>query len=624
MLYLYEDLQLINELKVHKFRTHKCGQLSIKDIGNVVKVSGWIHRKRDHGGVYFIDLRDHFGIVQLVTSDQDDRLYILTEEDFTKLTSLSYESVITVVGKVVKRSEATVNKDMPTGEVEIVVEQFIVESEAEVLPININSDQPFPEDLRLKYRFLDLRKEKMHSNILLRSKVVKFLRDEMCKQGFIEFQTPILTASSPEGARDFLVPSRLHPGKFYALPQAPQQFKQLFMIAGFDRYFQIAPCFRDEDARADRAPGEFYQLDIEMSFVTQEDIFASIEPVLANTFKTFSDWKVTDHPFPRITYHDAILKYGSDKPDLRNPITIRDVTEVFKGSDFTIFNAAIENGSVIRAIPVHGCKGLSRGFYDKMIAFAQADLKAKGLAYIIVDENGEGKGPIAKFLSPEKFSRLKEICKLNPEDFVFFTCDVENIAAKNAGKVRDKLGQELNLITEKEFKFCWIVDYPFYEWNEEEKKLDFCHNPFSMPQVGLDALVNAKTPQEQLAIKAFQYDIICNGVELSSGAIRNHKLPVMYQAFANVGYTKAQVDESFPAMVKALKYGAPPHGGIAPGVDRMIMLLANEPNIREIIAFPLNQSAQDLLMGAPTNVDKKALRELHITLSPKLEQTNKS
>jgi aspartyl-tRNA synthetase len=609
---------------VHKFRTHKCGQLSAQDIGNVVKVSGWIHRKRDHGGVYFIDLRDHFGIVQLVTSDQDDKLYTLPKDEFNTLTSLSYESVITVVGKVVKRSDETINKDIPTGEVEIVVERFWIESEAETLPLNVNSDQPFPEDLRLKYRFLDLRKEKMHNNIMLRNKVIKFLRDEMHKQGFNEFQTPILTASSPEGARDFLVPSRLHPGKFYALPQAPQQFKQLFMIAGFDKYFQIAPCFRDEDARADRAPGEFYQLDIEMSFVTQEDIFASIEPVLANTFRTFSNWKVTDHPFPHITYHDALLKYGSDKPDLRNPIIISDATEVFRGSDFAIFNTAIENGSVIRAIPIHNCKGLSRGFYDKMIAFAQAELKAKGLAYIIIDENGEGKGPIAKFLNQEKFNKLKEICGLNPEDSVFFTCDTESIAAKNAGKVRDKLGQELNLIAENEFRFCWIVDYPFYEWNEEEKKLDFCHNPFSMPQGGIDAIANAKTVEDKLAVKAFQYDIICNGIELSSGAIRNHNLPLMYQAFAHVGYTSIQVDENFPAMVKALKYGAPPHGGIAPGIDRMIMLLANEPNIREIIAFPLNQNAQDLLMGAPTNVDKKALRDLHIMLSPKLEQNNKS
>ncbi|WPX96557.1 aspartate--tRNA ligase [Candidatus Bandiella euplotis] len=602
---------------MHKFRTHKCGQLSTQDIGSTVKVSGWIHRKRDHGGVYFIDLRDHFGIVQLVTSNQDDRLYPLPKEDFNTLTSLSYESVITVVGKVVKRSEETINKELPTGEVEIVIEQFNIESEAEVLPINVNSDQPFPEDLRLRYRFLDLRRENMHNNIALRSKVARFLRDEMYKRGFTEFQTPILTASSPEGARDFLVPSRLHPGKFYALPQAPQQFKQLFMIAGFDRYFQIAPCFRDEDARADRAPGEFYQLDIEMSFVTQEDVFEAIGPVLANTFKTFSDWKVTDYPFPQITYHDAMLKYGSDKPDLRNPIVIRDATEVFRHSDFSIFNAGIENGSVVRAIPVHNCKGLSRGFYDKMIAFAQAELKAKGLAYIAIDENGEGKGPIAKFLSPDKFKLLKEICDLKQDDSVFFTCDVEEIAAKNAGKVREKLGQELNLVAEKEFRFCWIVDYPFYEWNAEEKKLDFFHNPFSMPQGGLEALQNAKTLEEKLMIKAFQYDIICNGVELSSGAIRNHKLPIMYQAFANVGYSNTQVDENFPAMVKALKYGAPPHGGIAPGVDRMIMLLANEPNIREIIAFPLNQNAQDLLMGAPTNVDQKALRELNIMMAPK-------
>ena len=600
---------------MHKFRTHHCGALSIEDIGDVVKVSGWIHRKRDHGGVYFVDLRDHFGIVQLVTSDQDDRVNALTKENFDKFTSLSYESVITVIGKVVKRSDETINKEIPTGKIEIVVEEFIIESEAETLPINVNLDQPFPEDLRLKYRFLDLRKEKIHNNILLRSKVIKFIREEMHKQGFNEFQTPILTASSPEGARDFLVPSRLHPGNFYALPQAPQQFKQLFMIAGFDKYFQIAPCFRDEDARADRAPGEFYQLDMEMSFVTQEDVFTAIEPVLANTFKKFSSWKV-ETPFPRITYKDAMLKYGSDKPDLRNPIIIREATEIFKGSDFSIFNKAIENGSVVRAIPLHNCKGLSRGFYDKMISFAQSELQAKGLAYIIIDEDGQGKGPIAKFLTPERLNMLKQICSLNHGDCVFFTCDIEKIATKNASKVRDKLGHELNLITKEEFRFCWIVDYPLYEWNEEEKKLDFFHNPFSMPQGGIEALLNAKTLDEKLSLKAFQYDIVCNGIELSSGAIRNHKLPVMYKVFENIGYDKNQVDENFPAMVKALKYGAPPHGGIAPGIDRIVMLLANEPNIREVIAFPLNQNAQDLLMGAPTKVDKKALRELSINIMP--------
>lgn len=603
---------------MHKFRTHHCGALSAQDIGNTVKVSGWIHRKRDHGGVYFIDLRDHFGIVQLVTSDQDDRINALNTKDFDTFTSLSYESVITVAGKVVKRSDETINKEMPTGEVEIVVQQFTIESEAETLPINVNSDQPFPEDLRLKYRFLDLRKDKMHANIMLRSKVIKYIREEMHKQGFNEFQTPVLTASSPEGARDFLVPSRLHPGEFYALPQAPQQFKQLFMIAGFDKYFQIAPCFRDEDARADRAPGEFYQLDVEMSFVTQGDIFAAIEPVLANTFKKFSNWKVTKPPFPKITYHDATLKYGSDKPDLRNPIIIREATKVFKGSDFNIFNKAIEGGSIVRAIPVHNCKGLSRGFYDKMIVFAQSDLQAKGLAYIIIDENREGKGPIAKFLTPEKMGMLKEICSLNPGDCVFFTCDIEEIATQNAGKVRDKLGHELNLIAKEGFRFCWIIDYPLYEWDKEQKKLDFFHNPFSMPQGEMKSL-NAKTLGEKLSIKAFQYDIICNGVELSSGAIRNHKLPIMYKAFENVGYNRDQVDKNFPAMVKALKYGTPPHGGIAPGIDRIIMLLADEPNIREVVAFPPNQNAQDLLMGAPAKIDKASLRELNISIIPSIK-----
>ena len=447
----------------------------------------------------------------------------------------SYESVITVEGRVVKRSDDTINNEMATGEVEIVIEKYIVESEAEILPINVNSTQPFPEDLRLKYRFLDLRKDKMHHNVKLRSDVIKFLRNEMWKQGFSEYQTPILTASSPEGARDFLVPSRLNPGNFYALPQAPQQFKQLYMISGFDRYFQIAPCFRDEDARADRAPGEFYQLDIEMSFVTQEDIFATLEIILSNTFKNFSNWNISSSPFKRISYDESILKYGTDKPDLRNPIVIADVSDVFKGSDFSIFNNAIEKGSVIRAIPIHKCGDLSRGFYDKMIAYAQSDLKAKGLAYIIVDESGNGKGPIAKFLNDEKFVELKKICNLNPGDSVFFACDVEKIAASNAGKIRNKLGQDLGLIKENEFNFCWIVDYPFYEWSEDEKKLDFFHNPFSMPQGGLDVLNKASTIEEKLSIKAYQYDIICNGIELSSGAIRNHQLPIMYKAFENTG-----------------------------------------------------------------------------------------
>lgn len=595
---------------MHKFRTHRCGDLSSDDIGKSVKVSGWVHRKRDHGGVYFIDLRDHFGTVQLVTSDQEESIHTLLKEDFDKLTSLSYESVITVEGRVVKRSDKTINSEMATGEIEIVVEKYVIESEAEMLPINVNSTQPFPEDLRLKYRFLDLRKEKMHSNIKLRSDVIKFLRSEMWKQGFSEYQSPILTASSPEGARDFLVPSRLNPGNFYALPQAPQQFKQLYMISGFDRYFQIAPCFRDEDARADRAPGEFYQLDIEMSFVTQEDVFAIVEHVLFNTFKNFSDWEISPSSFQKISYEESILKYGTDKPDLRNPILIVDATNVFKGSDFSIFNNAIEKGDVIRAIPIHKCGNLSRGFYDKMISYAQFELKSKGLAYIIIDENGKGKGPIAKFLSDDKLIQIKKICNLRPGDSVLFVCDTVKIAAFNAGKIRSKLGHDLGLIKENKFTFCWIIDYPLYEWDEEKKKLEFFHNPFSMPQGGLDALNKASTIEEKLGIKAYQYDIICNGIELSSGAIRNHQLPIMYKAFEIAGYSVDEVNHSFPAMVKALKFGAPPHGGIAPGVDRIIMLLANEPNIREVIAFPLNQNAQDLLMGAPSIIDKKLLSEL--------------
>ncbi|MFQ3307511.1 MAG: aspartyl-tRNA synthetase [Candidatus Midichloriaceae bacterium] len=598
---------------MHKFRTHKCGNLSSSDIGEKVKVSGWIHRKRDHGGVYFIDLRDDFGIIQLVTSDQDDRMHKLDQKSFEQITSLSYESVITVVGHVVRRSDETINKDRPTGEIEIVIEEFFIESEAEILPITVNSDQPFPEDLRLKYRFLDLRKDKMHNNIILRSKVIKFLRDEMHNLGFLEFQTPILTSSSPEGARDFVVPSRLHPGKFYALPQAPQQFKQLFMVSGFDKYFQVAPCFRDEDARADRAPGEFYQLDIEMSFVTQDDIFATIEPVLADLFKKFTSKKITETPFPRITYKDSMMMYGTDKPDLRNPIVIKEVSSAFKDSNFSIFKNAIASGSVVRAIPINDTSKLSRSFYDKMISFAQSELGAKGLAYITLDEAGNAKGPVAKFLNEENLAEIKNICDIKSNDSVFFVCEVEKIAQKNAGKVREKLGEELKLIKDDEFKFCWIVDYPFYEWNEEEKKLDFSHNPFSMPQGEMDALINAKTLEEKLEIKAFQYDIICNGIELSSGAIRNHKLPMMYKAFENVGYSKEEVDQNFSAMVKAFKYGPPPHGGIAPGIDRIIMLLAEEPNIREIIAFPLNQNAHDLLMDAPSHISNKALKELSIT-----------
>ncbi len=607
---------------MNKYRTHICSKVSENDIGNIVKISGWIHRKRDHGGVYFIDLRDTSGILQLVSSDQDEKLNKLSQSDFEKLRSLSNESVITVEGVVTKRSDETINDSLATGKVEVVVTRFTIESEALPLPFSVNSETPISENLRLQYRFLDLRKEKINKNISLRNDIIKFIREKMWSFGFQEFQTPILTASSPEGARDFLVPSRLHQGKFYALPQAPQQFKQLLMISGFDKYFQIAPCFRDEDSRADRSPGEFYQLDMEMSFVTQEDIFSITENLISDLFKKFSTYKVSSVPFTRITYDDAMLKYGSDKPDLRNPIIIQDVTTIFENSDFKIFANAIKNNHVVRAIPLNGKENLSRTFYDKMISFAQSELNAKGLAYIILDENGKGKGPIAKFLNDEQINLLIQQCNLKVGDSVFFTCETPNIAAKNAGKVRNKLAEDLDLLNKEEYSFCWVVDYPFYEFDEENKQLIFSHNPFSMPQGGLEALNNADTIEKKLALRAYQYDIICNGIELSSGAIRNHKLDILYKAFENIGYTKESIESKFPAMIKALKYGAPPHGGIAPGIDRIVMLLANEPNIREVIAFPLNQNAQDLLMGAPNNVDEKQLKDLNLLIkSAKLKNT---
>jgi len=601
---------------MHTYRTHNCSQIRKSDVGQQVKLSGWVHRKRDHGGVYFIDLRDHFGITQIVTSDQEDRISKLDKKRYEELTSISYETVITITGTVVARSEDTINSEMGTGEIEVVIEDYEIISRADTLPINVNADYQFPEDLRLKYRFLDLRREKMHKNIMLRNNVIASIRRRMHESGFMEFQTPILTASSPEGARDFLVPSRTHPGKFYALPQAPQQFKQLLMVSGFDRYFQIAPCFRDEDARADRAPGEFYQLDIEMSFVTQEDVFNTIEPVLYGIFTEFSDYKVTEPKFPRIKYSDSMLKYGSDKPDLRNPIEITDVTHIFKDSDFSIFKNAIAKGAVVRAVPAPKTANEPRSFFDKMIGTAQTEFGAKGLAYIAYDENGTGKGPIAKFLSEEKHNELKKLAGLSAGDTVFFASDAENEAAKIAGKVRTKLGEDLDLLEKGVFKFCWIVDYPFYEWNEEDKKIDFSHNPFSMPQGGLEALAAADTKEKQLKILAQQYDIVCNGIELCSGAIRNHKPDLMYKAFEIAGYSNDVVDEKFGGMIRAFKYGAPPHGGLAPGIDRMVMLLANEPNIREVICFPLNQNAQDVMMDAPSTASAKQLKELNIMLSP--------
>lgn len=602
---------------MHKYRTHHCNQLTIHDVNNQVKLSGWVHRRRDHGQLVFIDLRDHYGVTQLVFDDSNKEL-------MDRASRLRYESVITVTGIVTKRSNDTVNSKIKTGEIEVNVSTLVVESESDNLPVIVNNNEvEISEEIRLKHRFLDLRREKLHNNIILRSNVIAEIRKLMHERGFMEFQTPILTASSPEGARDFLVPSRLHPGKFYALPQAPQQFKQLLMVSGFDKYFQIAPCFRDEDARSDRSPGEFYQLDIEMSFVTQEDIFSTIEGVLFNLFHKFSAKTITDTPFPRITYNDAILKYGTDKPDLRNPIEISDVTEVFEDADFALFRNNIQKGFCVRAIPAPRSSNMPRSFFDKMLEFAISE-GAGGLGYIQFMDDGSSKGPIAKFLNAEKINQLKSKLQLQNGDTVFFASDSQDKASKLSGKVRTKLGEELKLIPSDCFKFCWIVDFPFYELNEETKKIDFSHNPFSMPQGGLDVLINAKSNDDLLKIKAYQYDIVCNGIELSSGAIRNHSIDVMYKAFEIAGYSAEQVDEKFGGMIKAFKYGAPPHGGIAPGIDRIVMLLSDADNIREVIAFPLNQQACDLLMNAPSYVDESQLRELNIMLSPSVRNQIKN
>ena len=590
---------------MNKYRTHNCGELNKNHIGQEIKLSGWVHRRRDHGALAFIDLRDSYGLTQCVV-DADEELT-------NKIAHLHYESVITITGLVTARSDEAKNKDLTTGDIEVRIKTFHLESDADVLPMQVNCDKEFPEETRLRYRFLDLRRKKLHNNIILRSKIISAIRKKMTDQDFIEFQTPILTASSPEGARDFLVPSRMHPGKFYALPQAPQQFKQLLMTAGFDRYFQIAPCFRDEDARADRSPGEFYQLDIEMAFVTQEDVFNAVEPVMRSIFTEFSTKKVTSSPFPHITYSDAMLKYGCDKPDLRNPLIISDVTEIFRESDFTIFRENIKKGAVVRAIPAPKTAELPRSYFDKMIAFAQ-EQGAAGLGYITFTKEGTAKGPIAKFLNEAQLNELKSTVNIENGDSVFFASDEVSKAAKLASHVRIKLGEDLNLIDPDQFAFCWIIDFPFYEWSEDEKKIDFSHNPFSMPQGGIEILNNAKTKEDLLNIKAYQYDIVCNGIELSSGAIRNHKPETMYKAFEIAGYTKAEVDDRFRSLITAFKYGAPPHGGIAPGIDRIVMLLADEKNIREVIAFPMNQQAQDLLMNAPTPVDDKLLRELNLQL----------
>ncbi|HZF43299.1 MAG TPA: aspartate--tRNA ligase [Sphingomonadaceae bacterium] len=584
---------------MHAYRTHDCSQLRSSDAGARVRLSGWVHRKRDHGGVLFVDLRDNYGLTQIVAKAGSEALTILD--------GLRAESVVTVTGEVVAREGGAVNPNLPTGDIELVADQVIVQSAAAELPLPVAGEADYPEDIRLRYRYLDLRRERIHNNILLRSKVIASIRQRMIGQGFTEFQTPILTASSPEGARDYLVPSRVHPGKFYALPQAPQMFKQLIMVAGFDRYFQIAPCFRDEDARADRSPGEFYQLDLEMSFVTQDDVFAALEPVLGGVFEEFAKGKaVTPAPFPRIPYAEAMLKYGSDKPDLRNPIEISDVSDHFRGSGFGLFAKLVDGGNVVRAIPAPNTADKSRKFFDDMNDWARGEGHA-GLGYI-TQKGGELGGPIAKNHGEEATRKLVAALALGPDDGIFFAAGKPLAAAKLAGLARTRLGDQLGLIDPDVFKFCWVVDFPMFEYDEDAKKVDFSHNPFSMPQGELEAL-ETKGP---LDILAYQYDIVCNGVELSSGAIRNHRPDIMYKAFEIAGYSAEQVDENFSGMINAFKFGAPPHGGSAPGIDRIVMLLAGEPNIREVVLFPMNQRAEDLMMNAPAAVSMKQLRELGI------------
>jgi len=587
---------------MHAYRTHNCGQLRESDVGTRVRLSGWVHRKRDHGGVLFVDLRDHYGLTQIVAKANSEPLAILEH--------LRAESVVTIEGEVVARGPEATNPNLPTGAIEVVADEVTIQSAAEELPLPVAGEAEYPEDIRLRYRYLDLRRDRLHANILLRSRVISSIRRRMIDQGFTEFQTPILTASSPEGARDYLVPSRVHPGKFYALPQAPQMFKQLIMVAGFDRYFQIAPCFRDEDARADRSPGEFYQLDFEMSFVTQDDVFEAIEPVLAGVFEEFANGKSVTPAgqFPRIPYKEAMLKYGSDKPDLRNPILISDVSDHFKGSGFGLFARIVEGGDVVRAIPAPGTAEKSRKFFDDMNDWARSEGHA-GLGYI-TQKNGELGGPIAKNHGEEATRKLIAELDLGPDDGIFFAAGKEAQAAKLAGAARTRVGETLGLIADDAFKFCWIVDFPMYEYDEEAKKVDFSHNPFSMPQGGLEALEQ----KDPLDILAFQYDIVCNGVELSSGAIRNHRPDIMYKAFEIAGYTQQDVDTNFAGMINAFKFGAPPHGGSAPGIDRIVMLLAGEPNIREVVLFPMNQKAEDLMMNAPGEVTAKQLRELNIRI----------
>jgi aspartyl-tRNA synthetase len=594
---------------MHAYRTHTCGALRLADAGAAARLSGWVHRKRDHGQLLFVDLRDHYGVTQCVID--------VSSPLFAEVDALRLESVVSLTGRIVKRSADTINPNLATGEVELVIAALDLLSTAEPLPFPVNSEAEYPEDLRLTYRFLDLRRERMHANIMLRAGVIASIRRRMIEQGFTEFQTPILTADSPEGARPYYVPSRLHPGEFYVLPQAPQQFKQLLMVAGFDRYFQIAPCFRDEAARADRAPGEFYQLDFEMSFVTQEDVFAAIEPVLYGVFEEFGQGRaVTPTPFPGITYADAALKYGTDKPDLRNPIVIADVSAVFAGSRFRAFRRIVEESGVVRAIPAPGSASRPRSsFQDRMDAWAKAEMDAPGLGYIILEAGNaghavSGRGPIANNLEPEEIVKLAELAGVGAGDVVFFAAGPKGEAEKLAGAARTRIGEELGLIEEGTFRFCWIVDFPMYERNEETGKIDFSHNPFSMPQGGLTALDS----DDKLTILAHQYDIVCNGIELASGAIRNHRPDIMVKAFAIAGYSAAEVEARFGGMLKAFRYGAPPHGGLAPGIDRIVRLLADTPNIREVIVFPMNQQARDLMMGAPAPAPPERLKELHLRL----------
>ena len=595
---------------MHRYRTHTCGVLRESDIGKEVRLSGWCHRIRDHGGLLFIDLRDHYGITQVV-ADPDSPSF----KDAEKLRS---EWVVRIDGKVRERPAGTENPDLPTGAIEIYINEIEVLGAAGELLMPVFGDQEYPEDIRLKYRFLDLRRERLHRNIMMRGTVIDSIRRRMKEQGFFEFQTPILTASSPEGARDYLVPSRLHPGKFYALPQAPQQFKQLIMVSGFDRYFQIAPCFRDEDARADRSPGEFYQLDLEMSFVTQQDVFEAVEPVMRGVFEEFAGGKPVTPKFPLIPYKDAMLKYGSDKPDLRNPLVIADVTEEFNEASvtFNAFKNVIKAGGVVRAIAGPAAAAQPRSFFDKLNDWARQDMGAPGLGYIVFDADG-GKGPIAKFIPPDVQAKIMAKAGVGAGDVVFFAAGKPAAAARLAGAARTRIGEELGLIAKDRFEFCWIVDFPMYEWNEEEKKIDFSHNPFSMPNMALEEFL-ALDPSDRekiLSIKAIQYDIVCNGVELSSGAIRNHRPDIMRKAFAIAGYGEDTLEQKFGGMLHALSLGAPPHGGIAPGIDRIVMLLCGEENLREVVLFPMNQRAEDLMMGAPSEVTPKQLRELHIRLN---------